>query len=94
MNKAKRQKRAFFHITGFRPKSDRALVGYARSNREIGCRLTQLFEQHPEVAYDEVLRFRTWTDTEQKIRDDVGVDRKIKPVRPRRMTLEGEQTLQ
>jgi hypothetical protein len=94
MKKAKRQKCAFFHITGFRPKSDHALVGYARSNREIGCRLAQLFEQHPEVAYVEILRFRSWTDTEQKIRDDVGVDRKIKPVHSRRMTLEGRRTLQ
>ena len=87
----RRQRRQWFWITGFMPKSDQAMHGYARSRRELARNIALLFELHPKVVYVEILRFRSETDSEQKIRDDVDVHHRIKPMlAPPGMTSDGQ----
>jgi hypothetical protein len=67
----RRQRAKWFVIYGHKPNADEILCGHARSTSELGQRITQLFEQHPEIIYAEVLFFRTLATTDREIREAI-----------------------
>jgi hypothetical protein len=89
--KRRRRRGPFFWIYGHLPNSEHLLSGWACGHRQLLRKISQLFEQEPKVIFVEILRYRSMQQSEQEIRDAVGIDRRVKPVpAPPGMTSQGQ----